>query len=405
MTLETGVRKNLHRLLASPRAIHALPLMAAFATGLLANVAAEPNGFFTRPDLDGASKASRQGSLGDKVDEMRGPSKDTTLSKIDSYLKRKLSAMDDRDNAMNARRRGVASLSNRFVHVNQDGGVQIYVLLSSVKDENLDSLRASGLEIEVTNKRFSIVQGWAPFDRIIQEIAQLPFVKFVKAPTYGEPRAGTVTTEGIAILRSNHLRNLGFDGAGVKVGIISDGANDRAAAQASNDLPANITVFGNCSPRPVNGPSCDRGITCNEGTAMLEIVHDIAPGAQLAMGATSTTLEFVQRVDQLVNTFGADIIVDDIGFFLEPYFADGLVAQAVGDVIDEVVFVSAAGNASDAHHEANYVATFAQGLEVHDFGSAAGRPTDASMNVVIESGDFMLSVLQWSGPGCLDSFS
>ncbi len=79
---------------------------------------------------------------------------------------------------------------------------------------------------------------------------------------------------------------------------------------------------------------------------MAEIVHDIAPGAQLAVAAAGTSLEFIARVNDLANTFGADIIVDDIGFHREPYFEDGPVAQAVAAVKDQVVFISSAGNGS-----------------------------------------------------------
>ncbi len=132
---------------------------------------------------------------------------------------------------------------------------------------------------------------------------------------------------------------------------------------------------------------------------MLEIIHDIAPGAELAIASVNTSLEFAQRVDELVNTFGADVVVDDLGFFGEPYFADGLVAQAVAAVTEQTIYVSAAGNSAQRHYEANYLSTLFRGVDdVHNFGQAAGGSTDASMNVLIGPGQFVVPILQWNDP-------
>ena len=112
----------------------------------------------------------------------------------------------------------------------------------------------------------------------------------------------------------------------------------------------------------------------------------------------NTSLEFVQQVDVLVNTFGADIVVDDLGFFNQPYFADGLIAQAVASVTDQTIFVSAAGNSARGHYEADYVSTIEDGVDLHNFGSAAGGFTDETMNVLVDPGEFMVPVLQWNDP-------
>jgi hypothetical protein len=79
-----------------------------------------------------------------------------------------------------------------------------------------------------------------------------------------------VTTQGDSILKANLARvDHGIDGTGVRVGVISGGDAGLSTSQASGDLPA------------VN-QSCDSVSNSNaEGTAMMEIVHDIAPGAQL----------------------------------------------------------------------------------------------------------------------------
>jgi hypothetical protein len=51
-----------------------------------------------------------------------------------------------------------------------------------------------------------------------------------------------VTTEGDAIIGTDQLGSGGCKGRGVKVGVISDGVDNRTAAQATNDLPSNMTI-------------------------------------------------------------------------------------------------------------------------------------------------------------------
>jgi len=115
----------------------------------------------------------------------------------------------------------------------------------------------------------------------------------------------------------------------------------------------------------------------------------------LAVGAASTSLEFVQRVNSLANNFEADVIVDDLGFFGEPYFADGFIAQAVAAVADDLVFVSAAGNSTTSRHEAQFSPTFFQFGFVHNFAAATGG-TDPTLDLRLEPGEYLFTILQWN---------
>ena len=291
--------------------------------------------------------------------------------------------------------RDIKAYSSPLVRLDERGRVHIYIYLSAMGVEVLDSLRELELEMEIQNEELKVIQGWAPFDRL-EEIADLPFVLRITPPGYGTPMSGSVQTEGDAILKADQLRSLGLDGSGVRIGVISDGANDRATAQATGDLPENIKSYGACSVRDGDKATCLSPNTCNEGTAMLEIIHDIAPGAELAIAAVNTSLEFIERIDELVSDFGADVIVDDLGFLGEPYFADGPIAQAVAAVTDRVVFISAAGNHAQHHHEANYWSTTLQGYPAHDFAHTGDTPPDATLDITVKPDSFLLVVLQWN---------
>jgi hypothetical protein len=95
-----------------------------------------------------------------------------------------------------------------------------------------------------------------------------------------------------------------------------------------------------CTPDPP-GSSCG-----DEGTAMMEIVHDLAPGAQLFFAtAMDGDAAFANSIIVLKNTYGCDIIVDDVTYLAEGAFQDGIIAQAVTNVKNAgALYFSSAGN-------------------------------------------------------------
>lgn len=276
--------------------------------------------------------------------------------------------------------------SSKFVRVNNEGEIQVYVYLKEANEENTSILEEKGLDFDIVNEKYKIVQGWLPFERV-DEVSELDFVIKITPPSYGSPRTGSVNTEGDEVLRSDEVRDvLGFDGTGVEVGVISDGVDNMATSQATGDLPDNIDV------NPSLSGSGD------EGTAMLEIIHDIAPGAGLAFSeGFSTSLAFIESINYLVNTANVDVIVDDISFFLEPYFEDGAVATEARSAVNSgKIFFSAAGNDAEKHYQALYVDTNPADVDnnIHDFGLAAGEESDIGM--LISTPGNLAIILQWN---------
>ncbi|WP_325372116.1 cadherin-like domain-containing protein, partial [Bradyrhizobium sp.] len=140
---------------------------------------------------------------------------------------------------------------------------------------------------------------------------------------------------------------LSVNGSGIKVGVISDSFNDlggAAADEADGALPSasNIQVLEDLSSGGTD-----------EGRAMMQIVHDIAPGASLAFyTAFNSEQDFANGILALAAA-GCKVICDDVSYFDEPFFQNGIVAQAIQTVEAEgVTYVSAAGNDASNGYQA-----------------------------------------------------
>ncbi|MBV8277722.1 MAG: S8 family serine peptidase [Verrucomicrobia bacterium] len=199
-------------------------------------------------------------------------------------------------------------------------------------------------------------------------LATQPGIASISLVWKPQTQIGAVTTQGFVQHRVDQIAGK-YDGTGIKIAALSDsydsfGANgvlpDAAADIATGDLPGPGNPYGNITPVTVLEDSLyngDAGTFTDEGRAMLQIVEDLAPNAQLGF-ATGIVgeVDFANNIRALKDTFGADVICDDIIYFDEPMFQDGILAQAVDYVASKgVSYFSAAGNAPAIQ---SYVSTF-----------------------------------------------
>lgn len=252
----------------------------------------------------------------------------------------------------------------------------VYVYVSPDFDTTvLDSY----LEVVERDEKNHVVVGRAKPDslEVFSSLREVWLVRKALPPLVrevGEVPEGAFPSEKL-------LNSFKVSGAGVKIGIISDGVSLLPEVQASKGLPPDVRVL-------------DAG-SGDEGTAMLEIVHGIAPEAELYFHkAGSNHLEFNEAVDALVSA-GCTVICDDIGWPDEPFFEDGIVASHVREVIEnnDILYVSAAGNDANHHYQGLF---FDEGNNWHDFSE--GNSLSKNLYVDIPPGGSVIIVLQWNDP-------
>ncbi|HEY2725648.1 MAG TPA: S8 family serine peptidase [Parafilimonas sp.] len=183
-----------------------------------------------------------------------------------------------------------------------------------------------------------------------------------------------VISEGDRDHRADDARNkYGYSGEGIKIGVLSNSFNAQkgaAADVASGDLPGKGNPFGYTTPVTVVQDQTSKLLNNDdEGRAMLQIVHDLVPKAQLFF-ATANISEagFATNIKKLRNTYGCDIIIDDVSYYDEPCFQDGIVAQAVNSVMASgAMYFSSAGNSGS-------LAKNTSGVFEGDFNDAGSLP-------------------------------
>ena len=257
----------------------------------------------------------------------------------------------------------------------------------------MNELRAMGAEHLARSGR--LISGKFPI-AALAEATELPSLHSAN-PAYMVSASGSVTSQGDAAMRADDARsNSGEDGSGVQVGVLSDSYNQNSGASttasddtSSGDLPSSdqITILEDL------GPASD------EGRAMMQIVHDVAPGAKLAFHtALGGQANFAEGIRDLAAA-GSGVITDDIIYFAEPMFQDGVIADAVEDVGgDGVAYFSAVGNNfgnshQDTFTDSNIGFLGPNGGSLHDFGGG-----DIFQEVTIPQGATVTFSFQWVDP-------
>lgn len=317
----------------------------------------------------------------------------------------------------------------------------------------VEGLRAEDAAIVNVSRSYQTVTVAATPDELsqLQRVPRLAVAREVLTPITAASTcpSGAVVSEGEQQLRAGEAGGearqvFGVDGSGVTVGILSDSfdratesvAGGEIATHAADDvetgdLPGSTNPCGQTTPVDVLDDSETEG--ADEGRAMAQIVHDIAPGADLAFAtAFAGETAFAENIEKLAKPTGeggaeASVIADDVAYFEEPFFQEGPVGVAASKVTKErgVSYFSSAGNNNPIDGSGRAIGSWEApqfrdagscpaavvalseefetfegfGLEAShcmDFNPGAG--TDTTFGIAVSAGATLLADLQWAEP-------
>lgn len=248
----------------------------------------------------------------------------------------------------------------------------------------VEAVRAIGAQVlDVSNRYETLVLSVAPArlhalaavpgvvavtPSLAPEVAAVGGADTAAIASNGLCEGGSVISQGVAQLNVPAARAaFGARGAGETIGVISNSFNSATTSaggpiatkahddEVTNDLPGRAST---CSGQqvPVNVIAEDptgkpASEYTDEGRAMLQAVHDLAPHAQLAFATGEPAeMSYAKNIEKLAAPVsqgggGADVIVDDLAFPTEPDFQEGPVAEAIRRVTEKgVLYFAAAGN-------------------------------------------------------------
>ena len=226
--------------------------------------------------------------------------------------------------------------STPVVTLNNKANFHVNIHLKQLNEKIISKLKALGVTVQGTGKKFRQVTCWVPFD-LIETLAKDDNVGSIYNVSKPYVKTLPYTTVGDQILNADDARStFGIDGEDIKVGVISDDADNYLDAINAGYLDASL--FYNDWNNPFESG--------NEGTAMSEIVHVLAPQAEIHFEAAGFSwFDLKQSIVDIHGRQGCKVIVDDVGFADEPMFEYGDVAVLVDDLTSMgVIYISSAGN-------------------------------------------------------------
>jgi hypothetical protein len=268
----------------------------------------------------------------------------------------------------------------------------------NVSDELVASITSAGGVAVDASAPLGMIRASLPLGAV-EAIASRDDVRSVEAAAPAKTNVGVLTSQGNVSHGANKVIQNGIDGRGVTVGVLSDSASPTCVASliASGDLPVNTLVLSG-----QQGPS--NGV--DEGCAMMEILHDMAPGADLMFAtAFNGVASFASNIVAL-QAAGARVIVDDVTYLNEGAFQDGPIARAVNQVTaNGAIYFSSAGNfgsltlgtagvwEGDFLPNGPVAPPIAEAGTVHNFGTVS---SPQNFNRLAALTDFIS--LKWSDP-------
>ena len=205
--------------------------------------------------------------------------------------------------------------------------------------ESIDFGALSDLEVSIVAQSRHLVEVSAPIPQL-DKVARVDGVQFVRLPI--KPRLHAVVSEGVERIRAQVFSNRGFTGRGIKVGVIDIGYVGVPELKSRGELPQNLSI------RNFTNAGIYEGDVVH-GSACAEIVHDIAPDAEIYLYKVNGLLSWQKAKDAAIKD-GVDIVTVSLSWPSGIGDGKGRACDIANDAFqNNVLWVNSAGNYAKKH--------------------------------------------------------
>ena len=232
----------------------------------------------------------------------------------------------------------------------------------------------------------NLIQAMVPF-AALEALAESDTVMMVRRPHHAWAHA---VTEGATLSGAQSWQQAGLTGSGVKVGIVDAGFDGYQALVGRELPPLSRVVY-----RDFSSLTCTGSPSCRHGTAIAEIIYDLAPDSTLYLAEAASELEIISATSWLVQQ-GVHIVNMSMGHpTWGPGDGTGTVSQAINNAVSSGTFwVNAAGNSGQSHWAGMWSDT--DGDKWMNFqGNQEGNWLTAGGQRLIPAGTSISVVLRW----------
>jgi hypothetical protein len=249
------------------------------------------------------------------------------------------------------------------------GEGRVCVVIETDGSLSASAVARLGGEVLLRADAFNLVKVKIAAARLM-DLASLSGVKYVRTPYHPVP---VILSEGVELSGALTWQQEGYSGQGIRVAVIDGGFEGLTTALSVGEL-AHV-VF----THDYTGDGLETGGV--HGTACAEIVHDMAPQAELLLMKIDNDVDLANAVSDAISQ-GADVITHSMGWFNTNFYdGTGTIAQIAAQAVNSgILWVNSAGNSAGKHWEGDWQDTdgdgwldFAPGDEENTFYLEVGQ--------------------------------
>jgi len=241
---------------------------------------------------------------------------------------------------------------SRKIIIENENEVTVYLV--SVPGTPIDEASLQAYGAEIIKSADNVMKARVPVNMLEVIANNVDGVSFIKFPDKALPLA--VESEGVGLTGASSFHSAGHTGTGAKVAVIDVGFAGLSSATSNDELPSTVVKI-DCT-----GTSCVStdfsSETEDHGTAVAEIVYDMAPGAQLYLIKIYDSLDLIDAKDYCVSNgikiINHSVIFNNTNFYSGECYSSNPVCTAEDAYSEGILWVNGAGNDAESHYEATF---------------------------------------------------